>query len=213
LQCDPKGVAIKPKSWIAGRWTSRRTLAILIGLGVAASLTVVVVSAGLGPFATTPPGTRSPTLYLQVISDSTGKPAAGLRVRASAVPSAETYARLPGGSGPVPVECVQEVPSGSYVLGDGVVVFPNGTTVTFSTCKIDVYITNSTGGVRIDALGAEYYLLVVEYPSSPPGTCRLGCTYEVVDVHSRPITYVTVTIPSGNFTVNAADEQRSAPVL
>lgn len=181
---------------------------LVVGVIVMAAVAVLVGLWVVRPSTMAPAGTRSWPLYVQVISDSTGEPVAGLRVRASALPSADTYAIAPS-AGPVPPECVVAVPSGSAVLGDGMVLLPNGSTVTYPTCKIDVYLTNSTGGVRIEALAVDYCLIVVEYPASPQGTCRGGCAWDVVEVHSRPIAYVTVTIPSGNFTVNTGDEGRT----
>jgi hypothetical protein len=132
-------------------------------------------------------------LLIRVVNGSSGQPVAGVRALAGPASSADDMALTPGG--PTLKECVHGVPSGSDVLGNGTVVLPNGTHVTYPTCPLKTYTTNSSGLVSIPESEGEYYFFSVG------GMLMPSFVYGIVRLSGVGETYVTVTWPNGNYTV------------
>src|SRR2546426_3713019 len=130
-------------------------------------------------------------LVLRVVQDSSGQPMGWVTVTAGPASSKKDVAFTSGG--PILNECVHEVESGSTVLNNGTVIFPNGTRVTFPACPAKTYETNSTGWISISNATGQYYFF------------RVGginpSTYGIVELFRDRTTYVTVSMPSGDYVV------------
>ena len=128
-------------------------------------------------------------LVLRVVQDSSGQPMGGVTVTAGPASSKKDVAFTSGG--PILNECVHEVESGSTVLNNGTVIFPNGTRVTYPACPAKTYETNSTGWISISNATGQYYFF------------RVGginpSTYGIVELFRDRTTYVTVSMPSGDY--------------
>ena len=115
----------------------------------------------------------------------------GVTVTAGPASSKKDVAFTSGG--PILNECVHEVESGSTVLNNGTVIFPNGTRVTYPACPAKTYETNSTGWISISNATGQYYFF------------RVGginpSTYGIVELFRDRTTYVTVSMPSGDYVV------------
>ena len=128
-------------------------------------------------------------LVLRVVQDSSGQPMGGVTVTAGPASSKKDVAFTSGG--PILNECVHEVESGSTVLNNGTVLFPNGTRVSYPACPAKTYLTNSTGWISISNATGQYYFF------------RVGginpSTYGIVELFRDRTTYVTVSMPSGDY--------------
>jgi len=126
---------------------------------------------------------------LRVVQDSSGQPMGGVTVTAGPASSKKDVVFTPGG--PALKECVHGVESGSTVLNNGTVLFPNGTRVTYPPCPAKTYETNSTGWISISNATGKYYFF------------RVGginpSTYGIVELFQDRTTYVTVSMPSGEY--------------
>ena len=126
---------------------------------------------------------------LRVVQDSSGQPMGGVTVTAGPASSKKDVVFTPGG--PALKECVHGVESGSTILNNGTVLFPNGTRVTYPACPAKTYETNSTGWISISNATGKYYFF------------RVGginpSTYGIVELFQDRTTYVTVSMPSGEY--------------
>ncbi len=142
---------------------------------------------------TSPNEGMSGGLLLRVVQDDSKQPIAGVTVVAGPASSKDDVAITPGG--PTLKECVHGVGNGSTVYANGTVVFSNGTSVAFPACPVKTYTTNSTGWVSIpDAAGLYYFFRV-------GGLAPASIAYGVVELSQNGETYVTVSMPSGNYTM------------
>jgi len=132
-------------------------------------------------------------LFVQVIRDNSMLPVADMTVVAGPAPSKDDIGLTPGG--PTLKECVHEVGSGSTVLLNGTVVYPNGTRTTFPICPLKVYSTNSSGWVSIPEAAGQFYFFTVG------GVSPTYTGYGIIELFQNKATYVTVSVPSGNYTV------------
>ncbi len=137
-------------------------------------------------------GTAAGGLQVHVVQDGSGQPVAGRTVVAGSTSSKDDIALTPGG--PALKECVHEVPSGSTVMGNGKVVLPNGTVNTISYCPPKTYTTNGTGWVSIPDATGQYYFFEI-------GTLQAMSAFGIIDLSQNGPTYLTVHVPSGNYTV------------
>jgi len=144
-------------------------------------------------FTVTQNGGGGAGLLIHVLNDTTGQPMAGVRVIAGPASSMNDTVYTPGG--PTVKECVHQVPSGSSVLANGTVVLPNGTMLTFPTCPLSSYSTNSTGWVTISGITSTYYFF---YAGNAMSSFN---SFGIVQLFHGEATYVTVKAPSGNYTV------------
>src|SRR5256712_2539109 len=128
-------------------------------------------------------------LVLRVVQDSSGQPMGGVTVTAGPASSKKDVVFTPGG--PALKECVHGVESGSTILNNGSVIFPNRTRVTYPPCPAKTYETNSTGWISISNATGQYYFF------------RVGginpSTYGIVELFQDRTTYVTVSMPSGDY--------------
>lgn len=136
-------------------------------------------------------------LQIHVINETSGQPVSGVRVVAGPVSSPNDLALTP--AGPTLNECVHQVPSGSTVIGNGSVVLPNGTTVTFPACPLTTYTSDSSGYVSIPEISGPYY-----YFDVTAGLELAYNVYGVVPLIAGEVTLVTVFWPNGNYTVSDA---------
>jgi hypothetical protein len=144
-------------------------------------------------FVVSQSGTAAAGLLIHVVNETSGQPVPGIRVLAGPASSNDDIALTPGG--PTLKECVHGVPSGSAVLGNGTVVLPNGTEITYPACPLKTYTTNSTGWVSIpEALGGYYFFNV-------GGMAAAYNVYGILQLSQRGETRVTVSWPNGNYTV------------
>jgi hypothetical protein len=132
-------------------------------------------------------------LFVQVIRDNSMQPVADMTVVAGPAPSKDDLALTPGG--PTLKECVHEVGSGSTVLPNGTVIYPNGTRTTFPICPLKVYSTNNSGWVSIPEAAGQFYFFKVG------GVAPTYTGYGIIELFQNKATYVTVSVPSGNYTV------------
>ena len=144
-------------------------------------------------FTVTQNGEAGASLLIHVLNDTTDQPVAGIRVLAGPASSMNDTVYTPGG--PTVKECVHQVPSGSSVLANGTVVLPNGTMLTFPTCPLSSYSTNSTGWVTISGITSTYYFF---YAGNVMSSFN---SFGIIQLFQGEGTYVTVRAPSGNYTV------------
>jgi hypothetical protein len=97
------------------------------------------------------------TFSIQIVNGSTLAPVAGLTVFAGPATSPSDVVATWGG--PTLAECVHIVQNGSVVEGNGSVLFPNGTLVTFPPCSLKEYVTDSSGWVHIRNVTSDYYFV------------------------------------------------------
>ena len=130
-------------------------------------------------------------ILIQVVNASTMAPIAGMSVVAGPTPSPNDVSNTPGG--PTLVQCVEVVPSGASVEGNGKVVLANGTTSTFtSSCPLAVYTTDASGRVSIsNATGPFYYVKA--------GNANIWNDI-VVGVEANTVVNMTIPLPSGAIT-------------
>ena len=133
------------------------------------------------------------SLVIHVVNVTSGQPAAGVRVLAGPATSADDIAITPGG--PTLKECVHGVPSGSSVLGNGTVVLRDGTRITYPTCRLITFVTNSTGWISIPDVSATYYFFNVG------GMVSAYNVYGIVQLLQGVETRANVNWPNGNHTV------------
>lgn len=132
-------------------------------------------------------------LQIHVVQDISGQPVSGMTVVAGPASSKDDIALTPGG--PTLKECVHGVPSGSAISNNGsTAVLPNGTTVTFQSCPVRTYTTNGTGWVSIPGASGPYFFFEV-------GTLQGEGAFGIVQLFYGRTTYLTVHVPSGNYTV------------
>jgi len=131
------------------------------------------------------------TLSIEVVNSSTLSPIAGIFLFAGPTTSPSDVVATP--AGPTLMECVHGVPSGSTVDNNGSVLFPNGTLVTFPSCPLKEYATDSNGLVLIENVTSEYYFV------------RIGGFMqqnEVIIGHSGTnLVHATIPWPTGNATL------------
>ena len=142
-------------------------------------------------------GTGANGLVIHVVNDTSGVPVAGIRVLAGPASSKSDIAFTPGG--PTVKECVHDVPSGSSVLANGTVIFPNGTAETYPACPLVTYTTNSSGWVSIPEAAGTYYFFNVG------GMASANNVYGIVQLSQSAETRVTVNWPNGNYTVTTTE--------
>ena len=138
-------------------------------------------------------GTAPAGLLIHVANETSGQPVSGIRVLAGPASSADDIGLTPGGA--TLKECVHGVPSGSMVVGNGTVVLPNGTEITYPACPLKTYTTNSTGWVSIPEAAGGYYFFNVG------GMATAYSVFGVVHLFQGQETHVTVKWPNGNYTV------------
>lgn len=128
-----------------------------------------------------------------MLNDTSGQPAAGIRVVAGPASSNDDIAYTPGG--PTVKECVHGVPSGSGVLANGSVIFPNRTMITLPPCLMSTYTTNSTGWITISDITNMYYFFYAGDVASAFNS------FGIVQMIQAEPTYLTIEAPSGGYTV------------
>jgi hypothetical protein len=166
---------------------------IVVSVVVAVTLAVALGSylAFAYPAEATGAASVGATLSIQVINGSTLSPIAGISLFAGPTTSPSDVVATP--AGPTLMECVHGVPSGSSVDNNGSVLFPNGTVVTFPSCPLNEYATDSSGLVLIENVTSEYYFV------------RIGGFMqqnEVIIGHSDTnLVHVTIPWPTGNATL------------
>jgi hypothetical protein len=154
--------------------------------GVAGSTTIASVSSS----TTKTDAQVNETLYIQVINATTGAPIDGATVRAGPASSANDFGWTP--VGPTINECVHGMPSGSTVLLNGTIFYPNGTLFTPAPCPLMTYTTNSTGWVTIPNQDSSYFFIYA--------WGEAGRNYQVIPVEGSS-TFVTVPLPMATMTV------------
>jgi len=143
-------------------------------------------------FSVSQAGTPQAGLLIHVVNETSGHPVAGIKVLAGPASSADDIALTPGG--PTLKECVHGVPSGSAVLGNGTVVLPNGTRISYPACPLETYATNSTGWVSIQEASGMYFFNV-------GGMAGAYNVYGIVKLSQGVETDLMVDWPNGNYTV------------
>ena len=163
-----------------------KTALILVVFILVASIGAGYFLATSGQSAGTVTAEANETIFIHVVSSTSGQAIPNQPLTAGPASSASDLSYTPGG--PTINECVHEVPNGSAVSGNKAVY--NGTTTTFVQCPLVSYTTNATGWVTISHQNATYFFIKV-------GNVNLN-NAEMVTL-SGSQTYVTAPFPTGAF--------------
>jgi hypothetical protein len=165
-------------------------VSLIVALSAYGGLSDVSNNGTSGTTSTQIPSSQA-TIYIQVVNESTLMPIVGMTVDAGPAKSPNDVSFTPGG--PTLLECVHEVPSGSFVEENGSVIFPNGTMITSPPCPLKQYVTDSAGRVSIlNATGAYYFISAGNV---------ISWNYIVVAMNGTKILYVTIPWPSGKISL------------
>jgi hypothetical protein len=125
-----------------------------------------------------------------VVSDSSDEPVKGISVRITAIRFPDDFVATPGG--PAARQQVHVVPSGSKIgCGDGTVVLPDGSEITFPPPPpTRVYTTDESGKVNAEGLSPGHYLVVARWDMRIQ---RFDTVYLPPD---KETVYVKMTFPS-----------------
>lgn len=157
--------------------------------GPASNATNTTSSSG-GILVTTTSSVQSgEEIFIQVVNASTMSPIAGMTVSAGPTSSPNDVVNTPGG--PTIAQCVHEVPSGSYVEGNGTVV-SNGTTTTFAPCPLVAYVADASGQVSITNVTGPFFYIKA-------GNVNIWNDI-VVGVKNNTVVNMTIPLPSGEIT-------------
>jgi hypothetical protein len=163
-------------------------------------LVTLVVAGGVGVYSMMRSGTGTggevtsnalTGLLIHVVNETSAQPVSGVPVYGGPVSSPDDIGPTWANTWTLD-ECVHgPAPSGSVVLANGTVALPNGTEITYPTCPLKSYTTNSTGWVSIPNAAGRYYFFNVGGLMGPD-------IYGFVPLSQGVVTQVTINWQIGD---------------